>query len=894
MSSSSASDAPNQVIDLITTTGESSLASSKSTDEKKEGGDDSPERKAQLEADRRKELERIRSLPFAERLPAMLARQTPPLELVKDKPSDSPIWEYFSVVIPSKFAPVKAVVCLPCFEAKDEVKILKYKTYSALKSYIQHHKSQAQKIKELSLSSTRGNIVPSDASHLRKLQVEKAKAAKEGDEDKKRKAQSKLDAFMPKAKKRYSTMRNAQEIHYALALWHIMEGESNKTESPWFRHFLATLNETYVPPTAKTMSQVYEHRIHVFILDAQLQSLERALAFFTVDGVTVRFISLQFDGWTSDANYGFLGIANCYFDPEIVASVYMVLAVYLIPRGKAAVDLAAILKDVLTSYKIEVSWIAQSVTDEVGAVTNASKLLDPKIRHVPCLCHVLQTVIKHGTGLPDKPYKRDPFKEGNEYFRALRRLVSNFTTSPLETKELKEIQNCRIASQEKERLLEKERTRASGECVVDRRPQAVGMLSFQATIWGAANRVLNRTIRLKPDLTVYFQKYEVANEEPHESAISISKWKIHDQVAANLYLFDNVTVLMQGKTYPSGSYSWVFKRLVIGGLEGGIKGSIHANIGESKEDTEVKIVGKLPTAMAKRLLDGMNRRFPCPTDDELIKCFLDPRLRPLLDEENAFFFQRGHRARAIEKTMEKLEETLELLTSVDDQKENAPGTTNGPADTSAVAKRVPSYLITTQKRAPSIKTTPAKLIIDAYLAQEVFAGNLLDMLKGRCPFEWWMKHTRLIPTLKPLAVIACSLLSLPGNSSFSEFIFSYGGEQTSQKKSRLSVKRLNAKALVKFNCKVLGKTDENIRARFVKLPQEIDAILERQDKEPFGMVYCDTEGERGDTEEVQNALVQTRTGCIYCVNTALVENELLTCTQGWFTVIYQSAVAKGK
>ena len=49
---------------------ESSLASSNSTDEKKEGEDDSPERKAQLEADRRKELERIRSFLFAERLPA--------------------------------------------------------------------------------------------------------------------------------------------------------------------------------------------------------------------------------------------------------------------------------------------------------------------------------------------------------------------------------------------------------------------------------------------------------------------------------------------------------------------------------------------------------------------------------------------------------------------------------------------------------------------------------------------------------------------------------------------------------------------------------------------------------------------------------------------------------
>ena len=56
------------------------------------------------------------------------------------------------------------------------------------------------------------------------------------------------------------------------------------------------------------------------------------------------------------------------------------------------------------------------MTDEEGAVSNASNLLDPDIEHVPCLCHVLQTIVKHGTGLPDKLYKRDPFAEGNKYF----------------------------------------------------------------------------------------------------------------------------------------------------------------------------------------------------------------------------------------------------------------------------------------------------------------------------------------------------------------------------------------------------------------------------------------------------------------------------------------------
>ena len=62
---------------------------------------------------------------------------------------------------------------------------------------------------------------------------------------------------------------------------------------------------------------------------------------------------------------------------------------------------------------------------------------------------------------------------------------------------------------------------------------------------------------------------------------------------------------------------------------------------------ETDVTGILPIAMVERLLHGMNERFPSPTDDELVKAFLDLRLRSALYctwywyEENDFFQRRN-------------------------------------------------------------------------------------------------------------------------------------------------------------------------------------------------------------------------------------------------------------
>ena len=232
MSSSSVNDADVGNADPVTSEQktEAGAAPSRSIEEEKAIQEEDAKKEAEAQAKAKAELERVRALPLAERLPAMLARRTPKLELLDKTPSDSPIWNYFSVVTPSPFKPVKAVVCLPCFAHKDEVKILEYRTLSALRSHIKYHPAEAKEIEKLNVASAHGSSVPSDAAKARKLIAEKAKAEADGDDERKRKAQSKLDAFLPKAKKRCSGVQNAKEIHYALSLWRLWKGNQTRRQ----------------------------------------------------------------------------------------------------------------------------------------------------------------------------------------------------------------------------------------------------------------------------------------------------------------------------------------------------------------------------------------------------------------------------------------------------------------------------------------------------------------------------------------------------------------------------------------------------------------------------------------------------------------------------------------
>ena len=69
-----------------------------------------------------------------------------------------------------------------------------------------------------------------------------------------------------------------------------------------------------------------------------------------------------------------------------------------------------------------------------------------------------------------------------------------------------------------------------------------------------------------------------------------------------------------------------------------------------------------------------------------------------------------------------------------------------------------------------------------------------------------------------LGVLACVLLVHPITSTFSERISSYGGEQSSGKRSSKSVKRLNARELCKFNFSLVPEEEwYNVTARMEEI-----------------------------------------------------------------------------
>lgn len=189
-------------------------------------------------------------------------------------------------------------------------------------------------------------------------------------------------------------------------------------------------------------------------------------------------------------------------------------------------------------------------------------------------------------------------------------------------------------------------------------------------------------------------------------------------------------------------------------LEQGLEGKMSARIGKRKDCEEIDITRKLP----KERINGCKKRFAEPTEDELVKMFLDLRLRPVLPS-------LGLWDDALDATKESLEEYL-IQQRPDLAKRINP--TSPVSEPNTAALKVQAYhtggadfLVTTKASAAPVKTSRVDLVIDADTGQEVFTGNVLQLLKENCPFEWWMARVKNVPTLKPLAELACGILSHP-------------------------------------------------------------------------------------------------------------------------------------
>ena len=108
--------------------------------------------------------------------------------------------------------------------------------------------------------------------------------------------------------------------------------------------------------------------------------------------------------------------------------------------------------------------------------------------------------------------------------------------------------------------------------------------------------------------------------------------------------------------------------------------------------------------------------------------------------------------------------------------------------------------------------------VDLYIGVSLGKKDPLDTLKELDPFVWWKERMECMPQLKDLGVLACMLLTHPITSAFSERIFSYDGEQSSGKRSSISLKRLTARALCKLNYSLVPKEGwYNVTARMEEI-----------------------------------------------------------------------------
>lgn len=140
------------------------------------------------------------------------------------------------------------------------------------------------------------------------------------------------------------------------------------------------------------------------------------------------------------------------------------------------------------------------------------------------------------------------------------------------------------------------------------------------------------------------------------------------------------------------------------------------------------------------------------------------------------------------------------------------------------------------------------------------------MLQTVCPFQWWEQTVKDNAELKVVADLARLMLAHPRTSSLSEFIFSYGGSQTSGKRSMLSSKRLHARQIIKFNHKLVKDND------WEELPKVVSSVREWS-KKGYG---------RWQTKEETDAYLIREVTCASCTNVQLTR---MKCTAAYAGVV---------
>ena len=247
-----------------------------------------------------------------------------------------------------------------------------------------------------------------------------------------------------------------------------------------FKNFVGLLNTNYMPKSKDTELRI-EQSIFGFCFKELKKRLKKSWNFFKIP-----FLTLQADAWTAQSNLSLLGISVSFYDLNLKKSFTALLACEPLIEGKTASELTVLIKGCLAKFEIDLFWIHACIGDEEGAVQNALKSICSNTSI--CMAHKLQTMIRHAFALGKKPYKKDPFHEGFDFFQKVRALISFFTKSPMRLRQLKKIQA------EHYRSINQKFTK--NDLLVP--------LKFSGTRWSGAFQALGRLQRLALHIQKFF------------------------------------------------------------------------------------------------------------------------------------------------------------------------------------------------------------------------------------------------------------------------------------------------------------------------------------------------------------------------------------------------------
>ena len=229
--------------------------------------------------------------------------------------------------------------------------------------------------------------------------------------------------------------RDMTPLVYLEGLWCLMRNRPDLiVNDPEYRDIKRFLNAGAPMKDRKTIVRA-QSVIHGFVFEAIEKRINESAKFFYHQP----FISLQGDAWTSQGNKTYFGISASYYD--IKTERVETIVIYCAPliNGKRASDLKKIVGSCLSMLNISENYVLQACSDDEGAVRNTFKQRFPTSIYSTCLCHKLQTCLRHGLALGATDYADDSFPEAFEWWSKIKAYVAVFTRSPKKLRNLFEI-----------------------------------------------------------------------------------------------------------------------------------------------------------------------------------------------------------------------------------------------------------------------------------------------------------------------------------------------------------------------------------------------------------------------------------------------------------------------